>query len=63
MTRCCYKIFELDTYKHLKPTARLATDWTVLGSNPDGGEVFRARPDRPRVHHAPIQCVQGHSRG
>ena len=26
---------------------RLATAWTVLGSNPDGGEIFRTRPDQP----------------
>jgi len=24
-----------------------ATGWTVRGSNSDGGEVFRTRPDRP----------------
>ena len=22
-------------------------DWTVRGSNPDGGEIFRTRPDQP----------------
>jgi hypothetical protein len=26
---------------------RLATGWTVWGSNPGGGEIFRIRPDRP----------------
>ena len=27
--------------------SRLATGWTVRGSNPDGwGEIFRTRPDR-----------------
>jgi hypothetical protein len=26
---------------------RLATGWTVRGSNPGGGDVFRTRPDRP----------------
>ena len=25
---------------------RLATGWTVRGSNPGGGEIFRTRPDR-----------------
>jgi len=25
---------------------RLATGWTVLGTNPGGGEIFLARPDR-----------------
>jgi len=24
-----------------------ATGWAVRGSNPDGGEIFRTRPDRP----------------
>jgi hypothetical protein len=24
---------------------RLATGWTVRGSNPGGGEIFRRRPD------------------
>ena len=24
-----------------------ATGWTVRGSNPDGGEIFRTRPERP----------------
>jgi len=26
---------------------RLATGWTVRGSNPDWGVIFRTRPDRP----------------
>ena len=26
---------------------RLATGWTVRGSNPGGGEIFHTRPDRP----------------
>ena len=26
---------------------RLATGWTVQGSNPGGGEIFRTCPDRP----------------
>jgi len=30
-----------------QPVQRLATGWTGLGSNPGGGEIFRARPDRP----------------
>jgi hypothetical protein len=28
---------------------RLVTGWTVWGSNPDGGEIFRTCPDRPWV--------------
>ena len=28
---------------------RLATDWTVQGSNSGGGEIFRTRCDRPPV--------------
>jgi hypothetical protein len=27
---------------------RLTTGWTVRGSNPGGGEIFRIRPDRTR---------------
>ena len=27
--------------------ATVATAWTVRGSNPGGGEIFRTRPDRP----------------
>jgi hypothetical protein len=30
-----------------KPVQRLATGWTVRGSNPDRGEIFRTCPDRP----------------
>ena len=26
---------------------RLATGWTVRGSNPGAGDIFRTRPDRP----------------
>ena len=26
---------------------RLVTGWTVRGSNPGGGEIFRTHPDRP----------------
>ena len=26
---------------------RLATGWTIRGSNPGEGEIFRTRPDRP----------------
>jgi hypothetical protein len=29
------------------PVGILATGWTVRGSNPGGGEIFRTRPDRP----------------
>jgi hypothetical protein len=28
-------------------TLRLAAGWTVRGTDPGGGEVFRTRPDRP----------------
>jgi hypothetical protein len=28
---------------------RLTTGWTVRGSNPGGGKIFRIRPDRPCV--------------
>jgi hypothetical protein len=34
--------------KHITTTSdnRLPTGWTVRGSNPGGGEIFRTRPDR-----------------
>jgi hypothetical protein len=25
----------------------VGTGWTMLGSNPSGGEIFRVRPDQP----------------
>ena len=31
-----------------RPGYRLATSWTVRGSNPGGDEIFRTRPDRTR---------------
>jgi hypothetical protein len=31
---------------------RLATGWTIRGSNPDGGEIFRSHPDRPWGPHS-----------
>jgi hypothetical protein len=34
---------------------RLTTVWTVRGSNPGAGEIFRTRPDRPT--QPPIQGV------
>jgi hypothetical protein len=30
-----------------QPVLRLAMGWTVLGSNPGGGEIFRTCPDLP----------------
>ena len=32
---------------YVKMHGRLATGWTVRGSNPSGGELFRTCPDRP----------------
>jgi len=41
----------MKAYAHLDRVAqsvwRLATGWTVRGSNPCGGEIFRTCPDRP----------------
>ena len=35
------------SYPHVAQSVkRLATGWTVQGSNPSGGEIFRTRPDR-----------------
>jgi hypothetical protein len=47
---CVY--FYLDVYHTevglvAQSVQRLATDWTVRGSNPGGGAICRTRPDRP----------------
>ena len=36
---------------------RLATGWTVRGSNPGGGEIFPTCPEGPWVH--PASCTMG----
>ena len=33
---------------------QLATGWTVRGTNPVGGEIFRTRPLRPWVPPSPL---------
>jgi hypothetical protein len=38
-------------------TARLATGWTVRGSNPGGGETFCTRPSAPGAQ--PVSCAKG----
>jgi hypothetical protein len=39
---------------------QLATGWTVRGSNPVGGEIFRTCPDRPcEPTQPPVQWVPG----
>jgi len=38
---------------------RLATGWTVRGSNPGGGEIFRTCPDRPWAHPASCTMATG----
>jgi hypothetical protein len=47
----CSQIFILYLKASVGPVAqsvqRLATGWTVRGSNPGGGEIFRTCPDRP----------------
>jgi hypothetical protein len=47
--------FSYFTWKYLS-YVRLATSWTVRGSNPDGGEIFRTCPDRP---WGPASCTLG----
>jgi hypothetical protein len=43
---------------------RLDTGWTVRGSNPGGGEIFRTRRDRPLgPTQPPVQWVPGLSMG
>jgi len=39
---CLHIYIYTHTYIH-----KYATGWTIRGSNPGGGEIFRTRPDRP----------------
>ena len=36
---------------------RLATCWTVWGSKPGEGEIFRNTPNGPGPTKTPVQCV------
>jgi len=36
----------------LQAKQRIAMGWKVRGSNSDGGEIFRARPESPRGSHS-----------
>jgi hypothetical protein len=38
---------------------RLATGWTVRGSNPGVGEIFRTRPDRPSLLYNGYRVLPG----
>ena len=40
-------LFNLRVGRVAQSVERLATGWTVGGSNPGGGEIFRTFPDRP----------------
>jgi hypothetical protein len=45
--KCLYMIYVSIIYKYISvKVGRVATDWTVQGSNPGGGEIFRTCPDR-----------------
>jgi hypothetical protein len=51
-TKCYYKPLKAwNSYKYISYISfyhvRLATGWTVRGSNPGAGEIFATRPDRP----------------
>jgi hypothetical protein len=37
---------DINVGRVVQSVQRLATGWTVRGSNPGGGEIFRTRPDR-----------------
>ena len=39
--------FSISEARVAQSVRRLATGWTVRGSNPGGGEIFRTCPDRP----------------
>jgi hypothetical protein len=39
--------YAVDVGRVAQSVQRLATGWTVRGSNPGGGEIFRTCPDRP----------------
>jgi hypothetical protein len=39
-------------FQYIRYMCRLATGWTVRGSNPGRGEIFRTCPDRPWGHPA-----------
>ena len=41
------KVFSTEVGRVVQSVQRLATGWTVRGSNPGGGEIFRTCPDRP----------------
>jgi hypothetical protein len=43
----CHKMAGRTWYKSFVPFEAIATGWTVQGSNPSGGEIYRNRPDRP----------------
>jgi len=49
---CIHPCFILLWAGIAKSILRLATGWTVRGSNPSGGEDFRTRPDLPWAHPA-----------
>jgi hypothetical protein len=42
---------------------RLATDWTIRGPNPGGGEIFRVFQTGFGPAQPPIHCVEGLPRG
>ena len=53
------KRFYLILLHYTKNEKLVATGWTVWGSNRGGGEISRARPDRPYGPPSRIQCIPG----
>ena len=61
---CGKKVLSVRPAVSVQSVQRLATGWTVRGSNPGGGEIFRTRPDRLLgPTHPPVQWALGLSRG
>ena len=66
-TRIPYKVFQIVLLvgiglEHrvgaVQSAQRLDTGWTVRGSNPGGGEIFRTYPDRlPGTTQPPVQWL------
>jgi hypothetical protein len=55
---CAYEYWSLAYHMTVSTCYQFCRGWTVRGSNPGGGEIFRSRPDRPWGLHN-VQWVPG----